>query len=98
VRELLVAGRRKVHELMISSGTDDSPELTELETLAREAGVRIKPVPPDQIERRARTGAPQGVIAVAAPVRPPTSTTCSPIRPRSSSRSTASPIRRTSVR
>jgi 23S rRNA (guanosine2251-2'-O)-methyltransferase len=68
VRELLVAGRRKVHELMISSGTDDAPELTELETLAREAGVRIKPVPPDQIERRARTGAPQGVIAIAAPV------------------------------
>jgi 23S rRNA (guanosine2251-2'-O)-methyltransferase len=30
--------------------------------------VRIKQVPPDQIERRARTGAPQGVIAFAAPV------------------------------
>ena len=30
--------------------------------------MRIKPVPPDQIERRARTGAPQGVIAIAAPV------------------------------
>jgi 23S rRNA (guanosine2251-2'-O)-methyltransferase len=68
VRELLVAGRRKVHELMLSSGADDAPELQELETLARAAGVRIKAVPPDQIERRARTGAPQGVIAIAAPV------------------------------
>ena len=68
VRELLVAGRRKVHELMLSSGADDAPELQELETLARDAGVRIKAVPPDQIERRARTGAPQGVIAIAAPV------------------------------
>jgi len=68
VRELLVAGRRKVHELMLSSGADDAPELQELEALARDAGVRIKAVPPDQIERRARTGAPQGVIAVAAPV------------------------------
>jgi len=68
VRELLVAGRRKVHELMLSSGADDAPELQELEALARNAGVRIKAVPPDQIERRARTGAPQGVIAIAAPV------------------------------
>ena len=68
VRELLVAGRRKVHELMLSSATGDAPELAELESLARAAGVRIKQVPPDQIERRARTGAPQGVIAFAAPV------------------------------
>ena len=68
VRELLVAGRRKVHELLLSTGADDTPELSELEALARDAGVRIKAVPPDQIERRARTGAPQGVIAYAAPV------------------------------
>jgi 23S rRNA (guanosine2251-2'-O)-methyltransferase len=68
VRELLVAGTRKVHELLLSTGADDSPELAEVEALARDAGVRIKPVPPDQIERRARTTAPQGVIAFAAPV------------------------------
>jgi 23S rRNA (guanosine2251-2'-O)-methyltransferase len=68
VRELLVAERRKVHELLLSTGADIAPELTELETLARHAGVRIKQVPPDQIERRARTGAPQGVIAFAAPI------------------------------
>jgi 23S rRNA (guanosine2251-2'-O)-methyltransferase len=67
VRELLVAGSRKVHELLLSSGTD-APELSELEVLAREAGVRVKQVPADQIERRARTSAPQGVIAFAAPV------------------------------
>jgi 23S rRNA (guanosine2251-2'-O)-methyltransferase len=59
-----------VHELLLSSAVDDGPGLTELETLAREAGVRIRTVPPDQIERRARTGAPQGVIAFAAPVAP----------------------------
>src|SRR5262245_53249549 len=68
VRELLVAGRRKVHEVLLASTADDAPGLTEIETLAREAGVRIKTVPSDQIERRARTGAPQGVIAFAAPV------------------------------
>jgi 23S rRNA (guanosine2251-2'-O)-methyltransferase len=68
VRELLVAGTRKVHEVLLSTGTDDSTELTDLETLAREHAVRVRPVPPDQIERRARTNAPQGVIAFAAPV------------------------------
>jgi 23S rRNA (guanosine2251-2'-O)-methyltransferase len=68
VRELLVAGRRKVHELLLAAGIDDSPELVELESLARDAGVRVKLVPADLIERRARTGAPQGVIAFAAPV------------------------------
>jgi 23S rRNA (guanosine2251-2'-O)-methyltransferase len=67
VRELLVAGRRKVHELLLSAGTE-APELAELESLAQETGVRIKHVPADQIERRARTNAPQGVIAFAAPV------------------------------
>jgi len=68
VHELLTAGRRKVHELLLSSGSDDAPELRALESLAREVGVRIKEVPADQIERRARTNAPQGVIAFAAPV------------------------------
>jgi 23S rRNA (guanosine2251-2'-O)-methyltransferase len=68
VRELLVAGRRKVHELLLSSAADEAPALSELGSLAREAGVRVKTVPPDQIERRARTGAPQGVVAFAAPV------------------------------
>jgi 23S rRNA (guanosine2251-2'-O)-methyltransferase len=68
VRELLVAGTRKVHEVLVSSGADDTPELGQLEALARAAGVRVRPVPPDQIERRARTNAPQGVIAFAAAV------------------------------
>ncbi len=68
VRELLVAGRRKVHELLVSGAVDDAPDLQELESLARDAGVRVRTVPSDQIERRARTGAPQGVIAFAAPV------------------------------
>jgi 23S rRNA (guanosine2251-2'-O)-methyltransferase len=68
VRELLVAGRRKVHELWLSSGLDDDPRLAELASLAEGAGVRIRRVPPDQVERRARTSAPQGVVAFAARV------------------------------
>jgi 23S rRNA (guanosine2251-2'-O)-methyltransferase len=68
VRELLVAGRRKVHELLVSTAADDAVAVADLEALARDAGVRVRTVPPDQIERRARTSAPQGVIAFAAPV------------------------------
>jgi 23S rRNA (guanosine2251-2'-O)-methyltransferase len=68
VRELLAARRRKVHEQMLSSAADEAPALAELASLARDSGVRVKAVPPDQIERRARTGAPQGVVAIAAPV------------------------------
>jgi 23S rRNA (guanosine2251-2'-O)-methyltransferase len=68
VRELLVAGRRKVHDLWLSTGAEDAPVVGEIATLAEAAGVRVRRVPPDQIERRARTGAPQGLVAFAAPV------------------------------
>ncbi len=68
VRELLVAGRRKVHDLWLSTDAEDAPVVTEIASLAEAAGVRVRKVPADQIERRARTGAPQGVVAFAAPV------------------------------
>jgi 23S rRNA (guanosine2251-2'-O)-methyltransferase len=68
VRELLVAGRRKTHDLWLSTDVDDAPLVAEIVELAEAAGVRIRRVPADQIERRARTGAPQGVVAFAAPV------------------------------
>ena len=68
VRELLVAGRRKVHDLWLSADPGDAPVVAEIASLAESAGVRIRKVPADQIERRARTGAPQGMVAFAAPV------------------------------
>ena len=68
VRELLVAGRRKVHDLWLSIDAGDAPVVAEIASLAEGAGVRVRTVPADQIERRARTGAPQGVVAFAAPV------------------------------
>jgi len=49
VRELLIAGRRKVHELLVSAAADDAGALADLEALARDAGVRVRTVPPDQI-------------------------------------------------
>jgi 23S rRNA (guanosine2251-2'-O)-methyltransferase len=62
VRELLSARTRRVHEVWMSYEDDDIAQL------AHAAHARIRRVPPDQLERRARTSAPQGVIAFAVPV------------------------------
>ncbi|HEY7104997.1 MAG TPA: 23S rRNA (guanosine(2251)-2'-O)-methyltransferase RlmB [Acidimicrobiia bacterium] len=64
VRELLVAGRRRVREVWVAG------EVEEIEHLAEEAGARVRHVPPDQLAGRARTDAPQGVVAMAAPLQP----------------------------
>src|SRR6185369_7313441 len=42
----------------------------EIEALAEEARARVRRVPADQLERGARTNAPQGVVAFAAPIKP----------------------------
>jgi 23S rRNA (guanosine2251-2'-O)-methyltransferase len=65
VRALLTAGTRRVHDVWLST---DAEGLDDLATLAETAGARVRRVPGDQIERRARTEAPQGVVAFAAPV------------------------------
>lgn len=62
VVELLTAGRRHVHEVWLSG------EAREIAELADAAGARLRRVPPDQLVRKARTDAPQGVVALAAPV------------------------------
>jgi 23S rRNA (guanosine2251-2'-O)-methyltransferase len=64
VLELLRAGRRRVHAVLLSG-----EGLDEIEATARAAGVKVQRVPRDQIDERARTEAPQGVIATAEPVR-----------------------------
>jgi 23S rRNA (guanosine2251-2'-O)-methyltransferase len=64
VRELLVARKRRVNEIWLSGDSD------EIEQLAEETQVRIRRVPRDQLDRRARTDAPQGVVAFAAPIVP----------------------------
>lgn len=68
VRELLMAGRRKVKVVMMAEGTDDAPILAEIEELATEARVPIRHMHRDQIDAQARTEAPQGVIAQAAEI------------------------------
>jgi 23S rRNA (guanosine2251-2'-O)-methyltransferase len=65
VRALLTAGTRRVHDVWLATEGD---ALDDLATLAEAAGARVRRVPGDQIERRARTESPQGVVAFAAPV------------------------------
>lgn len=69
VRELLRAGKRAVTELWIvpARGT---PVLDEILDLAAAAGARVRRVHPEELERAARTDAPQGVLARAEPVIP----------------------------
>ena len=65
MRELLIAGRRRVREVWMAEGTDDSPILAEIEELATDARVPIRSVTRDQLFHEARTEAPQGVLAFA---------------------------------
>src|SRR5262249_46087331 len=68
VRELLLARTRRVHDLWLSADADAAPILDEIAELAAEADVRVRRVDGDQLLRRARTDAPQGVVAFAAPL------------------------------
>ena len=54
-----MAGRRRVNEIWLSG------DVEEIEALAEDAHTRVRRVPADQLERRARTNAPQGVVAFA---------------------------------
>jgi 23S rRNA (guanosine2251-2'-O)-methyltransferase len=69
VRELLRAGRRKVHEVWLAEGMDESAILAEIEDLAREDRVPLRMVPRGRLEAAAQSEAPQGVLAKAAQVQ-----------------------------
>lgn len=69
MRELLRAGRRRVRELWVAPSRD-APVLDEILDLAGAAGVRVRQVSAVELDARARTESPQGVLARAAPVEP----------------------------
>jgi 23S rRNA (guanosine2251-2'-O)-methyltransferase len=62
VRELLRARRRPVAQVLMAD------DLTDIASLAARAGVAARRVPRGQIDAMARSDAPQGVIARAAPL------------------------------
>jgi 23S rRNA (guanosine2251-2'-O)-methyltransferase len=68
VRELLAARARRVHDLWLATDVAPSPVIGEILELADAQHVRVRRVPSDQVDRKARTDAPQGVVAFAAPL------------------------------
>jgi len=68
VRELLATGRRPVGRLWVAEGLEPSERLDEIEALAARRRVRVETVPRTRLLSEARTDAPQGVVAWAAPL------------------------------
>jgi 23S rRNA (guanosine2251-2'-O)-methyltransferase len=68
VRELLLAGRRRVREVLVASEHDDVEVLQDIVDLALESGVTVREVSRKRLYADARSEAPQGVIARAAPL------------------------------
>lgn len=66
VRELLIAQRRKVHEIWISGELEGDEALDDIVGLARSNRVPVIYVARRRLEAEARSEAPQGVLAKAA--------------------------------
>lgn len=68
VRELLIAGRRRAYEIWIAGDVDRSDVIDDIRELARAGRVPVVEVSRKKLEYTARSEAPQGVLAHAAPV------------------------------
>src|SRR3954468_246509 len=68
VRALLAARRRRVKDVWMAEEAEAAPILAEIRDLAEEARVPIRMVPRGRLDGEARTDAPQGVLAHAAPL------------------------------
>src|ERR671910_524746 len=66
VRELLLAQRRRVHEIWISSELQDTDSVDDIVALANANRVPIAWVARKRLESEARSEAPQSVLAKAA--------------------------------
>lgn len=68
MRELLLVGRRKVREVWVVTDPDDPAPTDDLAELAQSLRVAVRPVSRTKLLAQARTDAPQGVLALAAPL------------------------------
>ena len=66
IREMLIAGRRKVREIWIANDIDSADVIDDIRDLAADSRVQVVDVARKKIELTARSEAPQGVIAFAA--------------------------------
>ena len=70
VRELLLANRRKVREILLSADIEGSDILNDIIELAHEAHVVVRQIGRGKLDSLARTDAPQGILARAAELVP----------------------------
>lgn len=68
VRELLLSGKRRVHEVLMSAGMDQADILDDIIDLADELKVPIREVSRTKFDALAHTQSPQGVFADADPL------------------------------
>lgn len=68
VRELLIAERRKVHEVWISAELEGDPGVSDIVEIAAARRIPLLHVARARLEREARSEAPQGVLAQAAEI------------------------------
>lgn len=68
VRELLIAGNRKVREVWVSSDLDERDVIADIIALAHAQRVPVMEMNRRKLEAEARSEAPQGVLAKAAPL------------------------------
>ena len=68
MRELLLAGRRRVHEVLLAEDLEEAAILAEIVDLAGERRVPVRQIGRRRLDAEARTDAPQGVVARAAPL------------------------------
>lgn len=69
VLELLLAGARRPREIIFAGDLDSAPILDDIIDLADELKVPLREISRSKFESMARTDAPQGVLAMAAPLR-----------------------------
>lgn len=70
VRELLLAGTRKVREVLLAEDLDPAPVIDDIRQLAREQRVMVTELGRKALDRRSFTESSQGVVALAAELKP----------------------------
>ncbi len=69
VRELLIAGKRRVREVWISAEPDATEVVGDIVEIARTMRITVTQVARKRLDQQARSEAPQGVIAFAEPLQ-----------------------------
>ena len=70
VRELLIAGTRRVHEIWVAGDLDAADVVDDIKEIARANRVPVEVVARKRLDMAARSEAPQGVLARAAELQP----------------------------